>query len=656
MRNPTRPSPRSLLSCILVLICAGTALPAGKVRTAQPTPYLRGDLSSADGAEDCNPCLNNVIEAINTLNDHGETIGFNWGAHYPEVLGARTSNHWQGVQRLYSGSLSQPYFVISSSHRRDVMKPDGSIESVSNPAYFAVVEMGSRNHDGGRLRSNRLEFGRLTRNVKPNPLDRIIRANKVTSDFDHPGGLQSIGKYVMVGVDHPILHSRDTVLFTLWDMSNPAKPVNVWGDPPWEVGGENPGSVGIVKLESGRFLILRALKDAKKLEFYMLEHGLRTNPATYHDGEVWDRWSYQELRSEVANPDGSIDMNWADLGAVLGRAGYQTTNIVTECGSGALFLIASHGRRPSGFGGADYIDAFRLDVPAERPGSDSGDAGVVITKVAKRRLFPEGNAGARQGDLQAAAGAYVSPDHRLYFYASEHGVSGEGSYVKMIEFGPRVPRERVTAIEDAWVMLYERKGFGGRSIALDYIDKNLRDYGNFSNIESFDRVASSIIYAIPRGYALLLYTETNHEGDSIQLTGTGRVEKVSDLGAIHVGHDDTADNKFRSARWRYLARATNGQTSHEPPHFELYQSYPDSFSVETTISYQSRRPAMVHLDIFDRHGNLVRRLVARKQSGGLHTVQWDGTDDRGKTLAGGPYFYRLKIGEHTKVRGMVVLR
>ena len=48
------------------------------------------------------------------------------------------------------------------------------------------------------------------------------------------------------------------------------------------------------------------------------------------------------------------------------------------------------------------------------------------------------------------------------------------------------------------------------------------------------------------------------------------------------------------------------------------------------------------MHIFDATGRLVRSLLDRHESEGKHSVVWDGTDNDGRRLASGAYFYNLE--------------
>lgn len=629
----------------MVILCSGLS--------AQD--FYRGDLSAPDGDDSCNPCLENVTHSVNTLRDHGTSMGFNWGDNYPVVEGAGTPSHWQGIQRLPMMNFEVPYLAVTSSHRTYVITPVG-IQQISGPGHFAVIEMATRRGNQGlRLRSNRLEFGKLTRNIPPANEDRIVRSHVISTEFDHPGGIQSIGRYLLVGSDGNIEHSRQVASFSLWDMANPLAPVNLWSNG-WELPITNANSVGIIRLEDGRYFMVRALGDAKELEFYLLSDNLEEHPGKYHNGEPWDRWHYSELKSELENPGGSLDREWADLGSIFGDAGYQNTNLVVECETGEIYLICTHGRRPESIGGADFVDAYRIDIPKDAPDPYSPGDGVIITKVAKRQMFPSGNAKSRQADLQAAAGIYVSPNHKLYVYATEHGVTGKGGFVQMIEFAPQEPTEKVRFLEEAWVELYQYPDFGGRSIILDYIDKDLRNYDDFSKIEEFDNKISSAIFAIPSGYSLRLFADYFGGGGYIDLDGTGQVVRIRDFSEKQLDDGNSADDCISSGEWINTVTSIATPEQEIPEAFKLSQNYPNPFNAQTTIRYQVPHQTEIMLEIYNMSGQLIRTLVQEIQDAGFYSVQWDARDEFGSEVASGTYLYRLQTGEYILAKRLTLVR
>jgi len=88
----------------------------------------------------------------------------------------------------------------------------------------------------------------------------------------------------------------------------------------------------------------------------------------------------------------------------------------------------------------------------------------------------------------------------------------------------------------------------------------------------------------------------------------------------------------------------------------LDQNYPNPFNPMTTIAFRTRSTGLVVLDIHDMRGKRVRRLLDETHEPGSWTVQWDGRDDRGLSLAAGHYVYRLTADGRTEARKMTFLK
>jgi hypothetical protein len=100
-----------------------------------------------------------------------------------------------------------------------------------------------------------------------------------------------------------------------------------------------------------------------------------------------------------------------------------------------------------------------------------------------------------------------------------------------------------------------------------------------------------------------------------------------------------------------------------PVTFDLKQNYPNPFNPATTISFTvdgSRftvhGPIPTSLIIYNIGGERVRTLVDDVRTPGSYKVIWDGKDEAGKKVASGIYFYRLKVGENSISRRMVLLK
>ena len=93
-----------------------------------------------------------------------------------------------------------------------------------------------------------------------------------------------------------------------------------------------------------------------------------------------------------------------------------------------------------------------------------------------------------------------------------------------------------------------------------------------------------------------------------------------------------------------------------PDQFTLFQNYPNPFNPETEISYFLPQAVEMDLIIYNVLGEKVKTLVDRFETAGLKRVSWDGTDDRGKDVASGIYFYRIKAGEFSQLKKMLLMR
>jgi flagellar hook assembly protein FlgD len=95
-----------------------------------------------------------------------------------------------------------------------------------------------------------------------------------------------------------------------------------------------------------------------------------------------------------------------------------------------------------------------------------------------------------------------------------------------------------------------------------------------------------------------------------------------------------------------------------PKAFAMSQNYPNPFNPSTTIAYDIPEGdnVQVQLNVYNMRGQLVRTLVNESKSEGSYQIQWDGSDNYGRRVSSGVYFYRIKAGEFSKTRKMVILK
>jgi photosystem II stability/assembly factor-like uncharacterized protein len=88
-----------------------------------------------------------------------------------------------------------------------------------------------------------------------------------------------------------------------------------------------------------------------------------------------------------------------------------------------------------------------------------------------------------------------------------------------------------------------------------------------------------------------------------------------------------------------------------PKEFALQQNYPNPFNPTTMIGYQLAKASYVNLTVYDILGREITTLVDRYQPAGTYQVPFNGAH-----LTSGVYFYRLRAGEFTSTKSLVLAK
>ncbi|MBN2226465.1 MAG: T9SS type A sorting domain-containing protein, partial [candidate division Zixibacteria bacterium] len=123
-----------------------------------------------------------------------------------------------------------------------------------------------------------------------------------------------------------------------------------------------------------------------------------------------------------------------------------------------------------------------------------------------------------------------------------------------------------------------------------------------------------------------------------------------------------------SPHWRYDRAMSNvmmpscNQTDVDdggegrPESFHVAQNYPNPFNPTTVITYSLPSRSAVTVTVFDILGRTIRTLTDQVRTAGTHREVWDGTDSRGRAVASGIYFYRVKTEGFVETRKMILLK
>ncbi|MDZ7372948.1 MAG: M1 family aminopeptidase [candidate division KSB1 bacterium] len=160
--------------------------------------------------------------------------------------------------------------------------------------------------------------------------------------------------------------------------------------------------------------------------------------------------------------------------------------------------------------------------------------------------------------------------------------------------------------------------------------------------------APDAIQPIPPATGFLLYMGTSGLYAGIRwydpTTGGRLVYLTFGLESVRGPYEDTAAellqrclNWLRNPTGVVLERAYTS-----PARFALYPNRPNPFNPGTTISFELERSERVEVAVFNLLGQKVRTLVQGRLDVGLHTLSWDGRDERGIDLPSGVYFVELR--------------
>ncbi len=89
---------------------------------------------------------------------------------------------------------------------------------------------------------------------------------------------------------------------------------------------------------------------------------------------------------------------------------------------------------------------------------------------------------------------------------------------------------------------------------------------------------------------------------------------------------------------------------------ELGANFPNPFNPSTAIAFSLEKSSKVTIDIYNLKGQHIKTLLHQQMNEGSHIVQWNGKDENGKPAGSGIYFYKMKAGDYTSTRKMLLMK
>ncbi len=88
----------------------------------------------------------------------------------------------------------------------------------------------------------------------------------------------------------------------------------------------------------------------------------------------------------------------------------------------------------------------------------------------------------------------------------------------------------------------------------------------------------------------------------------------------------------------------------------LLGAAPNPFNSATSIRYQVKGSHDVMIQIYNVKGQLVKTLVQETKSSGMNSVSWNGRDSKNQVLPAGIYFYKMKSGNYSSTKKVILLK
>jgi predicted amidohydrolase YtcJ len=157
---------------------------------------------------------------------------------------------------------------------------------------------------------------------------------------------------------------------------------------------------------------------------------------------------------------------------------------------------------------------------------------------------------------------------------------------------------------------------------------------------------------------------TEGEGDFAPMLSSGpyRLEVNESISpffiAVVAGDNIETLRSGVQAAYTYSQDLGNATYKYERELIPLFstRSYPNPFNSDITIGFQLSDAVNVRIVIYNTSGQRIRNLLEKDLPAGHHTVKWDATDNRGKPVASGIYFFRIQAGNSVGQNKVVLVK
>ncbi|MCC7430171.1 right-handed parallel beta-helix repeat-containing protein [bacterium] len=93
-----------------------------------------------------------------------------------------------------------------------------------------------------------------------------------------------------------------------------------------------------------------------------------------------------------------------------------------------------------------------------------------------------------------------------------------------------------------------------------------------------------------------------------------------------------------------------------PTVFSIEQNFPNPFNPVTNIKFGIPEKTFTRLAVYNILGQLVKIIVNKELTPSYYTFRWNGTDESGKQVSSGIYFYQLKAENFSETKKMLLVK
>lgn len=458
-----------------------------------PAPAPNGH----EPAKQSKPRVKDVLTAFGRLRAVGDYMAVKDAGIFP------THRYTQKNQR---SNRAKVHFQSIQRHRdgRHALLVGG--DAIDNTSQLFTIRMGTR-RTKGPWGSNIIKDGKAPEK------DAVVHITALDKGLWHPGGIDLCGDILAIPIETDT-KQMSRVIFL--DVADPVKPILLKPQldrtaPPIE---RKATAVALCRLpQNDHFLcaVLSGNGDDRRIDFYL------SGSSTFEDGFTQHVvWKNAQLL-----PTHGRDFD------------FQAINFIAQR-NGALYVIGSENKSPLSplKEDDDLAELFTVELPPETLQATNPILGVpTITRVATKEFVR----GGEYANMDAAGGVHIAPNGELTMYAGFHWRRKDE--IHLSEYRSEVPVNAapITQPRDAWVDLYEHRGFKGRRLSvLGKLGTSFSDYGKIRvQGKGFGNQVSSIRYQIPSGLTYRLFDRPKFEDkgptSTFDLNGTGNVVEIIDL-------------------------------------------------------------------------------------------------------------------------------